>query len=72
MARIGNIFSIVAHTFLMLGEKRDQVLLLASTETQLFYFLRSVFCFPYQLCINTSVSWFLLLYHLCAFLRLVV
>ncbi|XP_041252389.1 26S proteasome non-ATPase regulatory subunit 10 isoform X1 [Onychostruthus taczanowskii] len=54
MATTGNIFSIVAHIFLMLGEKRDQMLLNVSIETELVYFLKLVFCFPYQLCINTS------------------
>lgn len=72
MATIGNIFSTVAHIFLMLGEKRDQMLLLASAETELVCFLRLVFCFPYQLRLNTSVSCFILLYHMCAFLQLVV
>lgn len=35
MARIGNIFSIVANIFLTFGEKRDQMQLLASTKTHL-------------------------------------
>jgi len=38
MARTGNTFSIVANILLMLGERRDQVLLLTSTKTQLFFF----------------------------------
>lgn len=72
MARIGNIFSIVAN-FLTLGEKRDQMLLLTLTKTHLFGFFLSGLLFPYQLCINTSISFFiLLLYHVCAFLQLVV
>lgn len=38
MARTGNIFSIVAHTFWMLGEKRNQILPLALTEPNCFIF----------------------------------
>lgn len=72
MARIANIFSIVAN-FLTLGEKRDQMLLLTLTKTQLFGFFLSRLLSPYQLCINTPISFFvLLLYHVCAFLQLVV
>lgn len=74
MARIGKIFSIVGNIFLTFGVKRDQMQLLALTKTHLcgFFFFRVAFCFSYQPCISTSASFFILLYRMYAFLRLVV